>query len=189
MLRMEKARAEEIENIVDTVFNKYNIKTADTSGELTVDVSRLATLLGFTVAGTSLNRNADGFIISTSKYKFIAINHDRTVAEKRFLIAYALGCYYLHNGDINLEFRICDCTPHSYDVFEQCYFAACLLMSADIFKKMYSKIVEKYAQITQQSNDMQTDALCVCRVLAKIFNVPYEFALRRMYALELVGTN
>ena len=179
---METKRAVEIEKVVEQVINTYNKHTADTPGELTVDVSRLATILGFLVKGMPMDSNDDGIIISTKKHKIIAINHERTLEEKRFIIAHELGHYYLDGGAkgalINYRERK---HGRSDSENEKDYFAACLLMPAEVFKKVFAKVVE-------QADKSTTDYIRVCKVLAELFKVPYESAMRRMHELNLIET-
>lgn len=75
---------------------QYNLTSAS------FDIVTLAREMGFMVCNAIMKDNSDGFIIVSSKPieicgiqsdKFIGVNTTRDVKEKRWIIAYELGCY------------------------------------------------------------------------------------------------
>lgn len=87
---------QEIITLTQKLRTQYNLTSAS------FDIVTLAREMGFTVCNAIMTDNSDGFIIVSSKPiticgiqsdKFIGVNTTRDIKEKRWIIAYELGCY------------------------------------------------------------------------------------------------
>lgn len=159
----------------------------NTEGE--VDVIKLAQKLGFLVGLTSLPEEEDGFIIVDKDAKaierltglqvdkVIGINPERDLQTKRFIIAHELGHYKLHYETEASDGMYAhrenkkgkDDKENAAD-----YFAACLLMPHESFKKKYDELKKK--------KNSQKDIVIL---LQNYFNVPKESVERRLD--EVIG--
>lgn len=143
MSRMEKRM---IENTVNMLLNQFGyVSDTDTY----VDISRLAKSVGFRVGESKqLDFNEDGFIaVSKDKKKLlIGVNDDRTMEEKRFIVAHELAHYFLHYVNSDLEEAVMHrehIKGKSEEENDADYFAACILMPEQSFAAQYQEQKKK----------------------------------------------
>lgn len=157
---------------VETLLNQFGYRDdVDTY----VDVSKLATLVGFKVGESKgLNFKDDGFMsVSKDKNKLlIGVNDDRTLEEKRFIVAHELAHYFLHYKNSNLETTIMHrehVKGKNDEENDADFFAACLLMPTKIFKKKYNMLKTQSLDISEIIDRLQL-----------IFKTPRESIRRRI---------
>ena len=147
----------------------------DNNADTYIDISKLAISVGFRVGESKqLHFKEDGFIsVSKDKKKLlIGVNNDRTIEEKRFIVAHELAHYYLHYIDSNLE----DAVMHrehikgkNGDENDADYFAACILMPEKSFVNQYKKLKDKKYELSD-----------IIDCLQSIFKTPRESIKRRI---------
>lgn len=118
----------------------------DTATDTYVDITKLAVSNGFKVGESKqLVFKEDGFMsVSKDKSKLlIGVNDDRTIEEKRFIVAHELAHYFLHYINSDLK----DTVMHrehikgkSEDENDADYFAACILMPEQSFVRQFQKL-------------------------------------------------
>jgi Zn-dependent peptidase ImmA (M78 family) len=147
-----------------------------------VDVLLLAQNAGFVVGNANLDDDEDGIILVNTKeetilgvktQKLIGVNARRDLPSKRFVIAHELGHYFFRldkktGGDIIIARRE-RLVGRDGEENEMDYFAACLLMPADAFRKKYGELKEMGILPGEMPER-----------LSKLFNVPLISAERRM---------
>ena len=140
-----------------------------------IDITRLATSVGFRVGESSrLHFKDDGFI-SVSRDKknlIIGVNNDRTIEEKRFIVAHELAHYFLHCVDSDLKDTIMHrehIKGKNEDENDADYFAACILMPEKSFVRQYKKLKEE-----------QSDFSDIIDCLQAIYKTPRESIKRRI---------
>lgn len=173
---MEKMR---IEEVCDKVLKQFDYN----GGE--VDIIALAKMLGFTIGMSPLPESEDGFIIVDKKQdsinkifninsdKIICVNSERTLKEKKFILAHELGHYLLHYQGTQYEERGYfahreNIKGKNDDENDVDYFAACLLMPSKYFKDKFVMLRKKYS-----IGD------CII-LLSEYFNTPLQSVLRRI---------
>lgn len=129
-----------------------------------VDVVKLAKYLGFYVGMSPLTDEEDGFIIVDESMetienvfgiktdKIIGVNSERPLKDKRFILAHEIGHYYLqYDKEVNQGMFASrehkkgkNETENEID-----FFAACLLMPANHFKKKYDEF--KVRLVTEEA--------------------------------------
>ena len=160
-------------------------------GNVNIDVVRLAKNMGFVVGTLNFKNGEEGFIMINNKTekilgvktnKLIGIEDSLDVPKKRFVIAHELGHYVL-NYDKNQSIYAMRDSAHGRNDAENDvdYFAACLLMHEDVFKKEFEKLKQDSA------DDSDDKKYKIASQLGKIFTVPELSALRRMDELSLKG--
>lgn len=147
----------------------------DNNVDTYIDISKLAISVGFRVGESKqLHFKEDGFIsVSKDKKKLlIGVNNDRTIEEKRFIVAHELAHYYLHYIDSNLE----DAVMHrehikgkNGDENDADCFAACILMPEKSFVNQYKKLKDKKYELSD-----------IIDCLQSIFKTPRESIKRRI---------
>lgn len=171
---MEKQR---IEAKAQAILRQFGMLT---DGQ--VDVLLLAQYAGFVVGNANLDDDEDGIILVNTKeesilgiktQKLIGVNARRDLPEKRFIIAHELGHYFFRlekktGGDIILARRE-RLSDRGCEESEMDYFAACLLMPADVFRKKYEELKEMRIMPSE-----------IPERLSKLFNVPLISAERRV---------
>lgn len=149
-----------------------------------VDIVALAKKMGFVVGEADLPDSEDGFIMVNKEANkilgfetqmLIVVNRANMFVHKCFVIAHEIGHFILHGNNTNTVFAHRE-NRHGKDENENDadYFAACLLMPAESFRKQYIKI-KGQKRYDESINE-----------LAMIFNVPIESVLRRIGELDLV---
>lgn len=148
-----------------------------------MDVINAAGILGFTVGISALPDWNDGFIlvdhvkehiqklIGLLTDKAIGVNSERDLQTKRFIIAHEIGHYMLHYNEEDgvLYARREDVKGKDMEENDADFFAACLLMPREYFKRKYEELKGK---------DLNDDEIIT--LLQKHFNTPYESVERRM---------
>ena len=114
-----------------------------------VDVIRLAQNLGFAVGNIESKDDLDGFVVidnnednllGSESNKVIGVNADRDFYTKRFIIAHELGHFQLQYKNESLFARRDKRHGWNEKEDEIDFFAACLLMPANGFRKYYDKV-------------------------------------------------
>ena len=151
------------------LLNKYKIDSSKG-----VDIIELAHKIGFVVGNAGLDDNDDGFImvnedadeiLGIKTKKLIGVNVDRDYEKKRFIIAHEIGHYTLHCRGGKIFAHRDSAHGRSEEENDVDYFAACLLMPEDAFKKAF------------KGNEIEE--------LSRIFEVPVDSIKRRIDELEL----
>lgn len=147
----------------------------DAAADTYVDIAKLAVSNGFKVGESKqLAFKEDGFMsVSKDRKKLlIGVNDDRTIEEKRFIVAHELAHYFLHYMNSDLK----DAIMHrehikgkSEDENDADYFAACILMPEQSFIRQFRKIKEK----SRDSSD-------IIDCLQMVFKTPRESIKRRI---------
>lgn len=169
---LSKMERKKIVQEVERLLTKYGYGSQSNKY---VDVSKLAMSVGFKVGESKkLSFKDDGFMFVSKDRKklIIGVNYDRTVEEKRFIVAHELAHYYLHYINSNMVETIMhrehikgkDENENDAD-----YFAACILMPHEIFKKQYEQLI-----------DNGYDRADVIDRLQVIFKAPRESIKRRI---------
>ena len=175
---MDKGR---IEKAANDALKKHRSKNG------IIDVVGLARKEGFAVGEVEFDDDTDGIILvdthadelmGQKTNKLIIVSKERTSAFKRFIIAHELGHYFLHDKRADKDSHILIASRdakhgRSEEENEYDYFAACLLMPAEDFKKRGEAL--KNAGLTVN------DISCL---LSEYYEVPARSAERR---LEEVG--
>ncbi len=174
--KVEKERITEITERLLTDFGYYDRENTY------VDISKLAMSVGFKVGESrKLAFTDDGFIYaSKDKDKsIIGVNYDRSIEEKRFIVAHELAHYYLHIPNLNDEDTIMfrehikgkDETENDAD-----YFAASILMPRKIFKSNYDRLIANGYDLSDIVDGLQL-----------IFKTPRESVKRRIEEVCING--
>ncbi len=140
-----------------------------------VNISKLAISYGFKVGESKqLPYKEDGFIFISKDKKnlLIGVNTDRTVEEKRFIVAHELAHYFLHYVNSDLEDAIMhrerikgkNATENDAD-----YFAACILMPEQSFVKQFQRLTT-----------LNYNSVDIIDYLQTIFKMPRESIERRI---------
>lgn len=120
---------------IDKKIDELYIKCEFSKDEI-IDVVLFARKLGFVVGDAKSDNIKDGFLAKNGKKLVIGINIDYDLYYKRYLVAYALGMYFLKNRkekiyveQMDLEYQIIDANIN--------YFARSLLIDEESFKLDY----------------------------------------------------
>ena len=134
--KMETKEIERRANEISSIARRYNLIQ-----NKRIDITRLARLFGFEVCETDrLSAFEDGCmtISSDSRTKQILLNQLRSIEFKRFIIAHELAHYFLHYTPNTEVFMRRDHIKGKDDEEQDAdYFAACILMPKEDFKKEY----------------------------------------------------
>lgn len=162
-------------------YAKNAVARINYNGEM-VDIVEIVKKYGFKILTAKMADNTDGFIIVNPGNKmlfhipgekFIGFNSEKTIQEKRFIIAHELGHYLLHYQAANKDGEMFAMREHikGKDNNEQDvdYFAACVLMPKEEFSK-------KYHMLKRKKESRQE----IVKELAKIFVVEEESVDRRI---------
>ncbi len=147
----------------------------DSESDTYIDISKLAVSVGFKVGvSKQLHFKDDGFMsVSKDKKKLlIGVNDDRTIEEKRFIVAHELAHYFLHYIDSDLEEAIMHrehIKGKNEDENDADYFAACILMPKQSFVKQFQKLKAK-----------KYDLVDIIDCLQAVFKTPRESIKRRI---------
>ena len=166
---MEKKK---IEEITVGLLHKYGFKQGT---DTYVDIVMLAKSLGFKVGESGKLPHLDDGFIAVSKDKqdlIIGVNNARSFEEKRFIVAHELAHYFLHYSNANLEVAVMHrehIKGKGADENDADYFAACILMPQESFKKQYQILL-----------DGNLDAYTIIDKLQEIFKTPRESVERRI---------
>ncbi len=175
LCEMEKIQ---IEKMVDSLLDLFGYSKEDQY----VDIVEFTKKMGFTVGNADLDENEDGFLLISQDRRVIAVNSDRPMEWKRFIIAHEFSHFILHYV-LSDDFK----NPTQESVLlhrenkkgrnesenDADYFAAALLMPRKTFKKQY----EKYKSEGLDDNVIYFH-------LATIFSVPLESAKRRVNEIK-----
>lgn len=144
---MEKKRIEK--------YAKRAIERINYDGKM-VDIVEIARKYGFKILTTKMTDNTDGFIIINPRNniifnipgdRFIGFNSEKSVEQKRFIIAHELGHYFLHYMDANRDGEMFakreNIKGRNEDEQDVDYFAACVLMPQDAFVEHYNVLKNK----------------------------------------------
>lgn len=141
-----------------------------------VNLNVLAARYGFDIYETEMADVLQGDITVDGNVRVIRVNINCTHELKRFIIAHEFGHFYTATDKSSLHIRESRKDIHSgKSINEEAmdYFAACILMPEDSFRKAYALLRKKgYSAIS--------------RTLAQLFDVPVESAVRRINELHLV---
>lgn len=140
------------------------------------NVSALATRIGIKVGETdNIDDDDDGFIfISQDRTKkAIGVNSNRTLKQKRFIVAHELGHYFLHYNETDKSLFAFRENRKGKDAKENDadYFAACLLMPTDTFLNAYMTLSRQKNKFSKQD---------IIDKLSNEFCVPKESIVRRI---------
>ena len=161
------------------------LKEGNFSDDGPVDVVQLAKNIGFAVLNVQYkaeNDDLDGFllineddndILNTNSNKVIGVNVNREFNVKRFIIAHELGHFKLKREGQRIFAMRESKHGRSEEENEIDFFAACLLMPKNGFKKHYEDAKNE-------------DPEKVIKTLSYEFKVPEKSVLRRLYELDLV---
>lgn len=190
MNKISKEVADQIEQKANNITKKYNEYMNEDKKNGYVDIIKIAQDLGFVVGNVKLKDDSDGFIIVNEKEdqilgiktsKLIGVNEKRSLEWKRFIIAHEIGHYILHYIDNAVELDgLYACREHIKGKNETenqvDFFAACLLMPADFFKKKFNEVKEEKKTMTKSE---------IAQELSRNFLVTSMMVLRRIDELEL----
>ena len=166
--RLTKMKKKEIMEKANSVLSKYNLSATNK-----IDVVALANRAGFKVGESKkMLESDDGFMVvaPAEKGKVIGVNFDRSIEDKRFIIAHEMGHFFLHrdklisNGAIMHRQRK---KGKGALENEADFFAASILMPRESFKKEYENL--KDLDYESQISTLQ-----------KIFLAPRESVERRV---------
>ena len=168
-----------IEAKAKEVLEKYH------NGTESVDVVAICKKAGFELLTAIMPEIDDGFIIvnpnrinmfGVEGYKFIGVNANRNVEEKRFIIAHELGHYFMDcNGADTMVYALREKKVGKPEAEQDVdYFAACLLMPETAFK-------DKYSQLKSLGNTAED----IVAVLKNTFEVEQISVERRIKELAL----
>lgn len=171
---------DEMENKAYNCLKKYGYKL-----DAPIDITELATNMGFTVGSTELPNSLDGFIIVDNQKQLlqnidtnmlIAVNEDRTEENIRFIIAHELAHYINEYNEQKLfACREQHKEGHPRPESEDCndFLAACLLMPSEAVKEYHTYLVN-----SDEINEK--DELNITKKIASYFNVELNCAKRRI---------
>lgn len=171
--KVERISKRTIEQKIREIFREFGIKCYE-------NITALATLIGFKVGESdNIDDYDDGFIyISEDKgKKVIGVNSNRSLKQKRFIVAHELGHYFLHYNENNnslFAFRE-NRKGKDFRENEADYFAACLLMPADIFSQKYISLKKSKMRYSEQE---------IIDELSDIFCVTNESVIRRIKEVD-----
>lgn len=185
MLKPE--RMEQIEERAEGLLTAYRYRPEVNDY---VEIVEFARWRGFEIGNSRLPRTEDGFIIiqpdnaagngNTLGPRTIAVNVDRSVPFKRFIIAHELGHaalhwkgeeLYLHRDSERLK------TPEEQEQEEEAdYFASALLMPRKSLRHWFNRL---------KRDDLSLDD--ICGRLSRIYSVPEKTVLSRLKELKLVA--
>ncbi len=131
-----------------------------------VDITKLATSAGFRVGESKkLPFIRDGFMDRDNL--IIGVNFDRTMEEKRFIVAHELAHYYLETqGTVRHRDHVKGKDEREN---EADYFAACILMPQRSFVKHYTQLKERGLGTADIIDTLQA-----------VFKTPRESIIRRI---------
>lgn len=156
----------------------------DSRSDTYIDVTKLAMSLGFRVGESrKLSFKYDGFmsVSEDSSKLLIGVNYDRTIEEKRFIVAHELAHYCLHYINSNMENAIMH-REHIKGKGEiendADYFAACIIMPCGSFKSKYNDLIDNGYELSDVVDRLQI-----------IFKAPRESVQRRIKEVCKDGEN
>ncbi len=147
-----------------------------------VDIVEFTKKMRFTVGNADLKEDEDGLLLISQEKKVIAVNSDRSMEWKRFIIAHEFAHYFLHyvlNGTFKNSTQEAvllhreNKKGRNESENDADYFAAALLMPRETFKMQY----EKYKSEGLEDNEIYFQ-------LGNIFGVPLESAKRRVEEIK-----
>lgn len=185
----KKIDQELIEKKADFITEKYTLEDKIAGY---VDIIEIAKSNGFLVGNANISDDSDGFIaidenegtvFGMPTSKLIAVNSNKSIEWKRFIIAHELGHYFLHYVDNASEYdgmyAMREHKKGKDDMENDAdFFAACLLMPRNIFTKRFHQLKEQL----KEKEDVYNLAL----LLSKEFLVTLVMAERRIQELGLV---
>lgn len=173
-MNLNSTRKFEIEAIVESLLNLggYSINSKF------VNIVGFMKKMGFVTGVADLKSDEDGLLLISSEKKVIAVNFNRCIERKRYIIAHQFGHYILHyilkdkfgisTQEITLLHRENKMRGGvSEDDID--YFAAALLMPREMFKTQY----ELYKNKGFEDNLIYYE-------LGIIFGVPFEIVQQRI---------
>lgn len=168
LTKMEKQR---IEQIVHKLLTRYEYNDPNNN---CIDIVKFANSVGFRVGESKkLSDIDDGFIfISENKEeRIIGVNYNRTLEEKRFIVAHELAHYYLHyNKDLKGAYMHREHIKGKNEIENDAdFFAACILMPKESFLEKYSYLKNK-----------KYDTYDIVDALQSLYQTPRESILRRI---------
>lgn len=174
LTKMEKRR---IEDRVLTILKEVEY---DVKNDTYIDAVNLAKKYGFIVGETDkLPEGEDGFIILTpdESVKVIGVNNNRSREDKRFIVMHELAHYFLHNKQLREQVmhREHKRGRNNYEN-DADYFAACMLMPVESFKKESKKLDDEGISGVEKIIKLQ-----------KIFQTSYESVKRRLEEVAWVN--
>ena len=134
--------------LIEAKANEITQKYGTTSGD--IDVIKIARNMGFLIGEMELKDEEDGFIVvnenedsvlGQSSNKLIVVNSDRDALLKYFVIAHELGHYVLRDNVNEPIFAHRENKKGKNEKENEIdFFAACLLMPRERFKKVYESL-------------------------------------------------
>lgn len=167
--KMEKQRISDIVNSLLTEFG-YDSKV-----DTYVNIVKLAASAGLLVGESKkMHLKDDGFIYfpKDNSQPIICVNNDRSVENKRFIVAHELAHYFMHQkGTVtqNVVMRRERRKGKDNDENDADFFAACILMPAESFRQQYQRLKAQ-----------GLDASDIVDCLQIIFKTPTESIERRI---------
>lgn len=160
-----------------TLLKEYDIDLKES-----INVVELAQKMGFSLYVSKMDESDDGFILVDKRIKaipefdtnkIICVNRDREYVDRRFIVAHEIAHYVLNDKQEIYAHRETS-TKHDKNEEDADYFAACLLMIADIFK-------EKFNKLTAQGFNLDE----IVKALAVLFEVREKSVYKRIIELNL----
>lgn len=194
--QFSKDELERIEQKANNITNKYVNLCEDGNlsldkGNGYIDIVQVSKDLGFLIANAELKVDSDGFIIIDEKAdsilgfptnKIIGVNKKLSLEWKRFTIAHEIGHYILHYVDHSLNWgglyaRREHIKGKNKEENAADYFAACLLMPAQLFTEKFRQIQEAHASMSKGE---------IADQLSRDFLVTQTMSIRRIDELGLM---
>lgn len=141
-----------------------------------INLNILAAHFGFDIYEMKMAAELQGDITVDGDVRVIRININYTHELKRFIIAHEFGHFYMTTNKNSL--RMQEVMGNIYcgkSIIEEemDYFAACILMPIESFKKAYKHL-------------HQSGCSSICSVLSQLFCVPIESVVHRIDDLSLI---
>lgn len=173
LTKMEK---QIIQNKVSNILMNYNLNDPPNGY---IDIVKFARKIGFQVGESKkLMDYDDGFIyISKDKHKkIIGVNYNRTIEEKRFIVAHELAHYYLHYDHKAEEafMRREQIKGKNEKENDADFFAACFLMPKNNFLNYFN-------EFKKEEKDMYN----IVDILQSLYKTPRESIIRRIEEVKL----
>ena len=176
----------DIEKRTEALLDDYGYSSREDSY---LDIVSFVQSYGFIVGNADLGESEDGFIsvrpdlAKKGLDKVIGVNSKRPIEYKRFIIAHEFAHYILHcpekSGAIYLHRE--NMKGKNGMENEADYFAACLLMPKESFKREYKKALEAVRSKNQdEESDNANYTNQVSLVLSRIFRTPSDSVVRRI---------
>lgn len=169
-----------IESLAESVLSQFGYK-----GDGAIEIVELAQKEGFVVGEAVLENDSDGMILVNTNVesilghetqKIILVNRDLDGYFKRFVIAHELGHYFLDDGKKTQNYILAHRDPKvrmdDDHEKEMDYFAACLLMPVEPFKR----VCDVGKALFQNDNE----SMELISLLSNFFKVPKRSVERRL---------